>query len=409
LVAKLHWVEGMVSLHLRLASLACSVAWAVGLLAVALALQGCGSAVVAPWRLAPAGGSPAPALPKIHALGIGDLNRDGFPDIAAIGGDSSQLLVLINQGDGRFAVPEGARRMPIGARANGLAIVDVNGDDAADLIVCYHDRDEVGVLLAKGDGDFHDVRMRTIMTRSHGSPHVHNLAVGDVNHDGRADVLVSQADDNSIAWAFGDGVGGFAPAPETFAAGRHPYTIVVGDWNGDGHLDFASPNSESDDLSVGLGDGASRFTAPPGGRPSIPPRTLALAAGDITGDGIIDFVSNSDVNQRELSLLIGDGRGGFALSEHSFVAPGRCYGQVVTDINRDGMSDVVAPCIDRASVIVWLAQDLGALRFRRMEFATSGTDSQVVVIGDIDKDGWPDVVAAGWMEPSLAVLLGVEN
>lgn len=376
----------------------------------------CGAAAEAPagrngaepqaWRLAAAEGSPLNGLPKVNGLGLADFNADGRLDLAAINGDPGELLIMLNQGKGRFAQPQAGGRISIGATASGLAVGDVNGDGAADLVISYHDHDEVGVLLADGAGGFKPRAARTIFRRSHGSPHVHNLALGDVNGDGRLDVVVAQAEDNAIIWALGDGGGGFATAERTLAAGRHPYTIIVADFNGDGHLDFASPNAESHDLTVGLGDGAGQFVAPSGGRPRIARQTLSVAAGDINGDGAIDLVANSDVNQRELMLLLGDGRGGFAAAERPLMAPARCYGQVVGDLDGDGVNDVIAPCIDRNSVLVFVAEDARALGFRRMEFPTPGVDSQVVAIGDLNADGVLDVAAAGWSRPMIAILLG---
>jgi trimeric autotransporter adhesin len=358
------------------------------------------------WRLNVAPHSPVVALPKVNAVVLADFNADGRPDLAAVNGSPGELLVLINRTDGKFeALPHGSRTT-IGPTASGLVAGDLNGDKKTDLVVSVHDRDEVAVLIGKGDGTFDSPNMQKVLQRSSGNPHIHNLAMTDINGDGHQDIIVQQADDNLIAWAFGDGTGALRPSERTLQAGQHPYTITIADFNGDKHPDCASPNAVSNDLTIGLNDGSGNFSAPAGARMTLPPRTLGLAAGDLNADGRVDLVSNSDENQNELTLFFGDGRGGFSRSMVSFAAPARCYSQLITDIDGDGKADLVAPCIDRSSVLVWLAENPAEQQFRRVEFETSGTDSQVMAIGDVNGDGVQDVVTAGWAKPTIAVLLG---
>lgn len=361
------------------------------------------------WRLSVAPHSPVPGLPKVNAIVIADLNSDAQPDLAAINGNPGELLLLLNQGEVRFAAAGKDSRRLIGPTASGIVAADLNGDGKTDLIITFHDRDEVAVLLSKGNGEFESPSMQKVLERSHGKPHVHNLALADINGDGHQDIIVTQSDDNLIAWAFGDGAGAFRPGPRTLPAGNHPYTITIADFNGDRRPDCAAPNAVSNDLTIGLNDGSGGFVAPANPLPKLPDRSLALAAGDVNGDGHADIVSNSDEQQQELTVFLGDGKGGFARSPNSFSAPARCYGQLVTDIDGDGKSDLVAPCIDRTSVLIWLAENPASLQFRRVEIETPGVDSQVLAVGDINGDGISDIVTAGWARPTIAVLLGSRN
>jgi len=376
-------------------------------------LSACGSAPQDSWRLAPAPDSPVAGLPKVNGLALADFNGDGLLDIAAVNGDPGQLLILINQGE-HFAPFQGEGRfvefpggiIPVGSSASGIAIGDLDGNESSDIVISHHDSNEVAVILSNGDGTFEPVRQAAVAERIEPAPHAHNLALADLNNDGDLDIVVAQADANAIIAALGDGAGGFRPLMTAFPAGRHPYTVVVADFNNDGRNDVAAPNADSNDLTIGLGDGPGGFTAPAGARTPLPARTLALAAGDVNADGVIDLVGSADAVQNELSLMLGDGTGGFARSAHAFTAPSRVYGHMIADINQDGMMDVIAPSIDRSSIIIWLADEPVAMRFRRVEFETPGTDSQVLAIGDINGDGILDVVTAGWGQATITVMLG---
>ena len=86
------------------------------------------------------------------------------------------------------------------------------------------------------------------------------MALGDVNGDGEADIVVANLGSNTVSVLLGNGNGTFQ-AQNTFATGSRPYAVALGDVNGDGKPDIVVPNYLSNTVSVLLGNGNGTFQA----------------------------------------------------------------------------------------------------------------------------------------------------
>ncbi len=127
---------------------------------------------------------------------------------------------------------------------------DVNSDGRLDLVVANNNSDNVTILLGDGRGNFTPATSGP--ARGGSGPGA--LAIGDFNHDGHPDLAVADNRGDKVMVALGNGVGGFLPAPGApYPAGNGPAAVVVGDFNRDGTLDVAAANSLSSDLTVLLG------------------------------------------------------------------------------------------------------------------------------------------------------------
>jgi hypothetical protein len=105
-----------------------------------------------------------------------------------------------------------------------------------------------------------------------------SIAVADLNHDHHPDLIVANFDDGTLTVFFGDGKDHFVPAPGSpFACGHSPNDIAVADLNGDGNLDLVVANTETPYITVLLGDGRGGFRLRLT-RPSLPSRSRMSTA-----------------------------------------------------------------------------------------------------------------------------------
>lgn len=105
-----------------------------------------------------------------------------------------------------------------------------------------------------------------------------SVAVGDLDEDGRADVVQTNPVAGTVSVLLSDGGTGFTPAVE-HPVGREPVHVVVGLIDNDGHLDLATANVGSSDVAVFYGDGDGGFARTV--RLPVPtPRNVAIGAFD---------------------------------------------------------------------------------------------------------------------------------
>jgi hypothetical protein len=240
-----------------------------------------------------------------------------------------------------------------------------------------------------------------------------SVELADLNGDGKRDIVVANTASNNLTILLGDGRGRFTPAPGSpVAAGESPNDIAIADLNGDGKLDLALANHEHKQITILLGDGRGGFAPQATVAVQSKPHAHGVAAGDFDGDRKLDLAVESwETNQVE--ILLGKGDGTFA-TPGRLLSVGRMPYQRLRagDFNNDGYADIVTTNFEADSVTVLLGGKDGFAESPGSPFPANKTPFGVAV-GDLNKDGKLDLAVVNYSgEPAdlkndgLTVLLG---
>jgi hypothetical protein len=174
------------------------------------------------------------------------------------------------------------------------------------------------------------------------------LAAGDVNNDGKPDLIYSGYATGTVQVLIGDGAGRFTRGITYTSTAQNPQGLATADFNRDGHLDVAVAYTSATGLRILYGNGGTAFTA----------RT-------VSGGGNLNVLETGD-------------------------------------FNHDGWMDVAAASTPNSAVTVYEGTPTGLVRVERYPV---GSSPRGIVVADLDDDGLPDIATANRGSNTVSVLL----
>ncbi len=283
-------------------------------------------------------------VPQPRDLAIGDLDGDGDNDLVVVAmweyhPCSGVAHIFLQTPTGLETTPS---TYPLGTNAARVRIGDISSDGRADIV--FASRDSLGALVQQPDGTYTNT-----VVASYETPNQPDVAIADLNNDNHSDIAL---------------------LPRNF-----PATVNV-------YLQRTDGSGFQPGVSLAL-------------REDVTP-TTGIAAGDVTGDGLADIMVTLLYNTPNASVVVfaQSAGGGFATPVYvsTYDLP---ENPTLADWNRDGRQDLIVLNAGYSSFSVHLQQAGGGLgppnTYPVGDTQLINAGMRILDIGDMTGDGAVDV------------------
>lgn len=348
---------------------------------------------------------------------IADLNGDGRKDIAIVSiptdsSDDYTLVVMYQGSSGAFDRNVEIPVADLGMRQIfDVAAGDFNGDGRTDLaLLCIPPDPMIGVanpvvilLYQDSTGDLQDPVSFPLPPLEVGAGRL--FAVGDLNSDGKDDVLITGV---PLRVMFQQPGGGLGPVSDLKVSSAG--AVLIGDMDHDGDNDIVfRASSTSFGVLKQIAPGTFADT------PETYTLTInnagfglgSLTVADVNGDGRLDVVADEDSNSGYINIFIQNAGGHLdppLLVKNTF---DDFAAIAIADFDRDGLPDMFL----NSGIDLQLMYQNPDRSFQdpltlSLPNASPFGPYHSMAVGDINGDGWPDIVL-GDSDLSVMVLVNV--
>jgi hypothetical protein len=340
-----------------------------------------------------------PSATPVTALVAADVDGDGAVDLVV--GTPQSVQLLLGNGDGTFKTPF---TVPLPGYAQKILVADLNGDTRPDVVVMTRSA-SVQVLLATDHGTLEPAGVFQDADPSHVV--FLDFAVGDFTGDGIPDVVLTRKGSDGTSTLVllpGTGQGTWSPPasiPDARFFSSYPSFLAAADFDGDGRMDLAVEWVQCCDVFAGGQRNVGILRGAPGGVPTLFASGaiylgayVPLVAEDFDGDGHVDLAAFADGNNayHDNWAVLARGNGNMTFEALVSILVGdRPYGLIVSDLDADGVPDLIIP--NQGDANLYVLKGLGGGRFDPPVLAPAAFSSiEAFAAADFNRDGRSDLV-----------------
>jgi gliding motility-associated-like protein len=342
-----------------------------------------------------------------------DLNLDNKPELIGtkFENPSTDIIILQNQstpGNLSFnAIDKNALpALNMGAPTGHVTAGDLNGDGKPELVASRSGLTANSIYLlentSSGSISF-ATRIELFLDAGH---FARQVAIQDLNRDGKPEIIVANSFNNVLYVFLNQSTGGVlsisaTPVKVMMSGIPNSLAIEVQDMDGDARPDVLLTQNQSSSIYFlkNISSSTIAFAAPT--IVPIPGSFNDLSTADFNGDGLLDVVATSVFNAQALVLINKSTSSVFTFAPAITLTTGTGpFGTDVGDLNGDGFPDIVIPNRGAAGIDVFLHNgNLASPGFAKSTITTTKTN-WFVRAGDLDGDAKPDIAYTSFAAPT---------
>ncbi|CAF1468490.1 unnamed protein product [Adineta steineri] len=338
------------------------------------------------------------------ALAVGDFNNDNYLDVAVVNYGTSTIALLLGFNNGSFQIRL-IYNMGYDSIPYSISVADFNNDTMLDVAVVNYGTSNLVVLLANGNGSFIS---QTYSTQQNSNPS--SVAIGDFNNDNRFDIAITNSGTSNVGIFLGYGNGSFT-SMISYSTGLNsqPDFILINDFDNDTKYDVVVIDSKNNNVLVMKGNGRGNFsiiTTHSTGYNSDP---TSIVIGDYDHDNKLDIAISNNATNNIVILTQYDSFPTVTDVAYSTGDISYPFRAAVGDLNNDNFSDIIVANYLSSTIGIFMNLGNGTFADQIELFIGNTSNPNFIVVIDINNDKQLDIIVNDNGDYGIRILFGYGN